>query len=258
MRVKLRFEGYLCDLLKTTSSCSSNRTFLYVLPNNMNILGAVDFFGSKDSNFAAHQLVDFTPIQEADQLLEECHMFLQQAGDTSFTLFPLLTRVSTVKNWRMKRRDNRLISVYETLYPRIISTEKKLRQIMGDVVEKKGEIREQARHLQARLQACIRNNKAHLQATEGPVEELRLLINKLSGESALLKEMIEFNKELLRFGTVEKVSKGQTFVRWGGISNKAPAKKVITEAELQRDDTHPEIENKLLALRKVIISFSLT
>jgi len=80
---------------------------------------------------------------------------------------------------------------------------------------------------------------------------LRLMINRLSSESALLKEMIEFNKELLRFGTVEKVSKGQTFVRWGGMAAKAPAKKVITEAELQRDDTHPEIEKKLVSLRKV-------
>lgn len=217
----------------------------------MNILGSVDFFGSKDGNTAAHQLVDFTPIQEADQLLEECHIFLQQAGDTSFTLFPLLTRVSTVKNWRMKRRDNRLISVYETLYPRIISSEMKLRGIMGDVVGKKADIREQARHLQARLQACIRYNKTHLQSTEGPVDELRLLINKLSNESAVLKEMIEFNKELLRFGTVEKVSKGQTFVRWGGISTKAPAKKVVTEAELSKDDTHPEIDKKLVSLRTV-------
>ena len=217
----------------------------------MNILGAVDFFGSKDPN-PAHQLVDFTPIQEADQLLEECQMFLQQAGDTNFVMFPLLTRVSTgVKNWRMKRRDNRLISVYETLYPRIVSTEKKLRQIMGDVVEKKGDIRLQARHLQARLEACIKSNKAQLQATEGPVDELRVLINKLSGESALLKEMIEFNKELLRFGTVEKVSKGQSFVRWGGLTSKAPAKKVITEGELSRDDVHPEIDKRLVSLRKV-------
>ena len=217
----------------------------------MNILGSADFFGARDSTSAAHQLVDFSPIQEADQILEECQIFLQQAGDTSFALFPLLTRVQTVKNWRMKRRDNRLISVYETLYPRIIASEKKLRQIMGDVVEKKSEIRNQARHLQARLQACIRHNKANLQTTEGPVDELRLLINKLSGESAVMKEMIEFNKELLRFGTVEKVSKGQSFVRWGGAASKAPAKKVITESELQKDDTHPEIESKLVALRKV-------
>jgi hypothetical protein len=216
----------------------------------MNLLGSVDLFGTKDG-VAAHQLVDFTPIQEADQILEECQMFLQQAGDTSFVLFPMLTRV---KNWRLKRRDNRLISVYETLYPRIIAIEKKLRQIMGDVVEKKAEIRNQARHLQVRLQACIRHNKSNLQQTEGPVDELRLLINKLSSESSLLKEMIEFNKELLRFGTVEKVSKGQTFVRWGGIASKAPAKKVVTEAELQKDDMHPEIETRLLALRKVRLS----
>ena len=214
----------------------------------MNLLGGVDFFGGKDVNATAHQFVDFTPIQEADQLLEECHIFLQQAGDTNFVLFPILTRV---KNWRMKRRDTRLISVYETLYPRIISSEQKLRQIMGDVVEKKSEIRNQARHLQVRLQACIRHNKANLQATEGPVDELRALINKLSNESAVMKEMIEFNKELLRFSTVEKVSKGQSFVRWGGLANKAPAKKVITEAELQRDDFHPVIENKLVSLRKV-------
>lgn len=216
----------------------------------MNLLGTADLFGA-NAGPAAHQLVDFTPIEEADQLLSECQMFLQQSGDSAFILFPMLTRV---KNWRMKRRDNRLISVYEQLYPRIIASEKKLRQIMDDVVEKKGDIRNQARHLQARLQACIRHNKSSLQATEAPVDELRLLINKLSNESALLKEMIEFNKELLRFGTVEKVSKGQSFVRWGGMS-KAPTKKVITEAELQRDDLHPEIEVRLVSLRKVGLAF---
>jgi hypothetical protein len=213
----------------------------------MNLLGTADLFGA-NSGPAAHQLVDFTPIEEADQLLGECQMFLQQSGDAGFILFPMLTRV---KNWRMKRRDNRLISVYEQLYPRIMDSEKNLREIMDDVVEKKAEIRNQARHLQARLQACIRHNKTSLQSTEGPVDELRLLINKLSNESALLKEMIEFNKELLRFGTVEKVSKGQSFVRWGGMAQKAPAKKVITEAELQRDNLHPEIEVRLVALRKV-------
>lgn len=222
----------------------------------MNILGSADFFGTKDAGSSAHQLVDYSPIQEADQILEECQIFLQQAGDTTFVLFPLLTRVQTVKNWRMKRRDNRLISVYEQLYPRIIASEKKLRQIMGDVVEKKAEIRNQARHLQARLQACIRHNRTNLQATEGPVDELRLMINKLSNESALLKEMIEFNKELLRFGTVEKVSKGQSFVRWGGLATKAPTKKVVTEQELQKDDLHPEIEVRLVNLRKVRLVWS--
>jgi hypothetical protein len=216
----------------------------------MNLLGSVDFFGGKDMN-QAHLLVDFTPIQEADQILEEGQMFLQQAGDTVQVIFPLIARVSSgMKNWRMKRRDNRLISVYETLYPKIIASEKKLREIMDEVVEKKGDIRQQARHLQARLESCIRANKSLLQSTEGPVEELRLLINKLSGESALLKEMIEFNKELLRFGTVEKVSRGQSIMRWG-ITAKIPAKKVVTENELARDEAHPEINARLISLRKV-------
>jgi hypothetical protein len=218
----------------------------------MNFFGGADFFGTKEVVQTHHALVDFTPIQEADQILEECQVFLQQASDTNFVTFPLVTRLApNVRNWRMKRRDTRLISVYESLYPRIVASEKELRNIMGEVVEKKSDIRNQARHIQARLEACIAANKSQLQTTESPVDELRILINKLSGESALLKEMIEFNKELLRFGTVEQVSKGQSFVRWGALTSKAPAKKVLTEAELMKDDAHPDIEQKLVSLRKV-------
>jgi hypothetical protein len=38
--------------------------------------------------------------------------------------------------------------------------------------------------------------------------------------SSQLKDMLEFNKELVIFRSVERVSKGMTFVRWGGMGAK--------------------------------------
>lgn len=193
-------------------------------------------------------LVDFKPIEEADSLLEECEQFVQQTKTVLFTL-PFVPSFNRVRNWRSKRRDNKLMLMYENIQPRVVATEKILRKIIGEVVEKKTALRLQARHLHVRLESCIAHNKELLAASDGPLEELRAIVNQLSGESTALKDMITFNKEVLRIRNVEEISKGQNFVRWG--AKPAAKKKNSVESDLKADADHAQIEAKLITIREV-------
>ncbi len=202
------------------------------------------------NTYGAHMLVDFKPIEEADLLLEECEQFMTQTKTAMYTV-PILafSRVAnSIKSWRSKRRDNKLMSVYESLQPKVVATEKVLRKIIGEVVEKKTALRLQARHLQVRLEACMKHNKLLLEASETPLEELRTIVNKLSGESTALKDMITFNREVLRIRNVESISKGQNFVRWG---SKPTKKKTTNEVDIKQDSDHNTIEAKLIIIREV-------
>eukprot|EP00601_Ochromonadales_sp_CCMP2298_P016708 CAMPEP_0173239624 /NCGR_PEP_ID=MMETSP1142-20121109/13316_1 /TAXON_ID=483371 /ORGANISM="non described non described, Strain CCMP2298" /LENGTH=323 /DNA_ID=CAMNT_0014170659 /DNA_START=125 /DNA_END=1094 /DNA_ORIENTATION=+ len=202
--------------------------------------------------------VDFAPIAAADRVLEDCQFFVDQASSVKFDLFPLLTLMSSgVKTWNAKRRDARLATLYTQLHPRITASEAQLRSIIAQVVEKKMDVRVQAQKLQQRLKACVLFNKTQLGQSEAPVEALRGLISTLSSESALLKQMIEFNKELLCFKASEKISKGQGYVRWGGLAARTPGRRAHTWQEgsgrggIGDDDAHPEMEGRLVQLRKL-------
>lgn len=56
-----------------------------------------------------------------------------------------------------------------------------LRSTIDDALHKRIEIRQQASNLKIRLEACIEYLKVQIQLSDSPVEELRAIINKLSG-----------------------------------------------------------------------------
>jgi hypothetical protein len=214
----------------------------------------VDVPLSNDSgnSYGAHLLVDFSPIDAADKVLEDCESFIEDskalASPVPETSFPILSKVGAgIRSWRSKRRDVKLGQSLDILLPRIIQSEKVLRNIIGEVVEKKAALRMQARYLQVRLEVCIAHNKKLLDKTNEPLVMLRSYVNKLSGESTTVKAMMAFNKEVLRIRNVEKVSKGQSFVRWGS----KPQKAAVTEFDLAKDSDHPALDLRLVQLREV-------
>lgn len=217
-------------------------------------------FTDTTNTYGAHLLVDFSAIEEADRLLEEGEAFLQQAANSPLFAFPIVGRVAGAMSWRARRKDSKLLSAYQTLHPRVLDGEKKLRNILGEVVEKKAVLRIQARHLQCRLISCVEHNKKLLKQSEEPMEELRDVIDVLSGESSVLKEMIEFNKELLRFGQYERILRGQGplvgqpsrgFMYQQPAYRQRPETQTLTDQDLMTDDIHPDIETRLIVMRKV-------
>lgn len=160
-----------------------------------------------EHQYGVEHLVDFTAIYEADSLLGECENFVKEArsGQVSIPFHAFV-------KWRAKRRDNRLISSYEALTPRVAASVESLRIIIGEVVEKKENLRMQARHLQKRLEACINHNTVKLANIEEPIAEFRNLVSSISNASSLIKSMVAFNSDVLRQLNVEQVRKGKVML----------------------------------------------
>ncbi len=189
---------------------------------------------------------DFTPIDEVDNLLNDCNEFLSQSK-SELVIIPF-SPFSRVRNWRMKRRDNKLFEVYDLLIPRIKNSEKSLRQLIGEIVEKKNALRLQGRHLIARLNSCIKFNRDMSEQISIPEEDFRNTIKQLSDQSAIVKSMMSFNQEVLRLKNVESISKGKTFISW---SSRTAMTKPMSDAELAQDSDHPTLTMYLGSLREL-------
>lgn len=193
-------------------------------------------------------LVDFKPIEEADKLLQECEKFVQESkGETVGPFVPPFAIIaSNIRTWRLKRRDMKLSNTYQSLQPRIAATEKILRGIIGEVVEKKAVLRMQAKKLLVRLEECARHNRKLLKSTDIPLDETRTFVNILSSEASILKSMISFNKEVLRLKAAQEINRSPALLRWGMQKSKAGV-----DVDISKDEDHVGMEEKLFAFREV-------
>ena len=205
---------------------------------------------SHEDSYGVHMLVDSKPIEDADKLLSECEKYIEETKSELFVLpfvpsFSLLA--NNVRAWRNKRKDSKLVVGYQTLEPKIAVVEKSLRGVIGDVVEKKGALRVQARYLQVRLEECAKHNKALLDTTETPLEETRNFVNILSNESKVLKDMSTFNAEILKMQSLESQSKFQMYgSRW--VQGR---QRVQNEVDVSKDLDHVALQDRLNSLREV-------
>ena len=83
--------------------------------NNNNDIGRRSSCGSL--------LIDFTVINDSDILLDDCKKFLILTADNNaYNIFPIMTRFSSnIKSWQTKRKDIKLMTIYEELYPRLLN-----------------------------------------------------------------------------------------------------------------------------------------
>lgn len=114
-------------------------------------------------------------------------------------------------------------------------------------MRKKLALRDQAKHLKSRLDACISYNAEYIDDQDDTIESMRNTVNSLSTESTLVKAMVAFNVELVRQKVMETVRNNRTFVSWG---SKAVLLRPISEQELSEDADHPELMRRLNAIRE--------
>jgi hypothetical protein len=83
--------------------------------NNNNDIGRRSSCGSL--------LIDFSVINDSDILIDDCQKFLTSTTDNNaYNIFPLMTRLSSnIKSWQTKRKDIKLMTIYEELYPRLLN-----------------------------------------------------------------------------------------------------------------------------------------
>jgi hypothetical protein len=196
---------------------------------------------------------DLMSLNNLDNLIHESELFLLQISqisqDTSNDGSSVLQAAKKFRQWRSRRRDEKLLLTMNSLLPRIKLSEEYLRDSIIQIVEKKLALRDQARHLKHRLDACIAYNSHYIDSQEAIIDEMRSSVNALSTESALVKAMVAFNVELVRQKVMETVRNNRTFVSWGA---KATMLRPISEQELSEDADHPTLMTRLNAIREVI------
>lgn len=212
-------------------------------------------FDDEHNVYGVQFLVDFKPIEVADQLLMECDKFVQESKAEALVPYvpPFAIIANNIRSWRMRRRESRLSTTYSALQPRIALCEKTLRTIIGEVVEKKAILRLQAKQLLVRLDECVRHNRELLRCTDVPLEETRTFVNVLSSEAVVLKSMVNFNREILRLRNAQEMNRSPALLRWG--MQKARA---VADVDISKDDDHHVIEEKLLKFREVRIHLLLS
>ena len=228
---------------RTISSSSTN-------PSTRERGGSISGLNSNSSN-------DFLNINNLDNLINESESFLLQIQQISLETMnssssnsssSVLQATKKFRQWRSKRRDEKLLLTMNALLPRIKSSEELLRDTIIQIVEKKLALRDQARHLKHRLDACIAYNAHYVDSQEEVIDEMRNSVNSLSTESAYVKAMVAFNVELVRQRVMETVRNNRTFVSWG---SKAVLLRPISEQELSEDADHPTLMSRLNTIREV-------
>lgn len=187
-----------------------------------------------------------------DNLIHESENFLQQisqiSAQDSSTDSSMLQAAKKFRQWRSRRRDEKLLLTMNSLLPKIKLSEEYLRDLIIQIVEKKLALRDQAKHLKYRLDACIQYNSSYITSQEDTIDEMRNSVNSLSTESSLVKAMVAFNVELVRQKVMETVRNNRAFVSWG---NKAVLLRPISEQELSEDADHPALMTRLNTIREV-------
>lgn len=185
-------------------------------------------------------------LSEADALFIECESYLTQAK-SSLAVLPF----SAINEWRTKRRDDQLVSLFDALQPRIQTSEKSLRDILERAAEKKELLRKRAKELQLQLASCIEFNRDQLSQSEPVVEQLRTVVDSVANESSCVKFMLQFNDEVSRQKLSEEaLRERQATAPWATSLSAASALR-LDALSLSEDEDHKVLAGKLSSLRNV-------
>jgi len=155
--------------------------------------------------------------------------------------------VSKIKEWMNKRRENNIGSRYDELAPKIAESEKSLRGKIGNVIEMKTAIKIQAKHLQSRLEGCIKYNSDNVGTLDEPVESLKEIVSQYSSFSACVKEMLNFHAEILKQKKLENITSGKIFQ---SLPPMIQQKQSQQQLDVTPDEDHEIIMEKLNQLKE--------
>jgi hypothetical protein len=150
-------------------------------------------------------------LSKCDALISECEEYLDDAERQP--LSPSLAKLNPMKNWNDKRRDERLSLMSDKLALGVAMTESKLRDLIAVGSTKKEKLRGQCYELKTEIEKCSEYIEDMSTSMEELAERVRGVINVITSETEELKNMVAFNKEVVKQN--ETVEFYREFGRWG-------------------------------------------
>lgn len=135
-------------------------------------------------------------VDEHNILLEACKAYIEDANSQLISL--PFTPFRGLKNWREKRKDDRLVVIHNQLQPQIHDAEQSLRGILDAVMNIKSKLKEFAHECHTQLVACIDFSNKSLSTCEPIVEQVRVEVDHIMLETICLKAMLQFNVEVVK------------------------------------------------------------
>jgi len=135
-------------------------------------------------------------IDEHVTLMNTCNAYIADANTELVTL--PFSPFQRIRNWREKRKDDRLIIRHQQLQPQIQDAEMSLRNVLMNAMSLKDSLKAFAQECYTQLVACIDFTNKSLSMCEPIVEELRLVVDKVMSETLHLKAMLQFNVEIVK------------------------------------------------------------
>lgn len=154
-----------------------------------------------------HEEVEST-LTKCDKLVGQLEGYMRDLQKEPMS--PTLEQLNPMKKWNEKRRDNRIQAQNEGLTEGIAETEVKLRGLIATGTTKKEGLRKQCLDLKGELIGNSGHLKLSMSMMEEDEEQIRDVINMITIETAELKNMVAFNKEVIR-----QVEAANFFGNWG-------------------------------------------
>lgn len=190
----------------------------------------------------------FATLSECDALLEDCEAYIAQAKST-LAVLPF----AAINEWRSKRKDEHLLQLFDSLQPRVQTSEKALRCLVENSAEGKEALRKSAKDLQYQLASCIATNKEELSKSDPLVDNLRDVVDMVSSQSSSVKFMLQFNDEVTRQKISEVVFKErQAHAPWSiRLQSSLAVMSSIDTLDVTTDEDHVNLAAKLSKLRSM-------
>ena len=191
-------------------------------------------------------------FSECDVLLKNIDSLI--ADINRGPLSPSLAKLNPMHTWNDKRRSTSFLGRAASLASNITEIEAKMRHIISDSAEKKEKMKREGTLLKREICDCHAYIETLCVKMEVLAENMRIVIDAVTRETEEVKEMVTFNKEIIRQDQLEKAASaaGGYQGRWSAASRGRISRQLTMKKEqdaLESDVHHMGHLEKLVSLR---------
>ncbi len=191
-------------------------------------------------------------FSECDTLLSEINNLI--ADINRGPLSPSLAKLNPMHTWNDRRKSTNLLGRASSLLEKITEKEAGIRKIIGESAENKEKRRCEGAVLKKEVYdgiAYMENLSVNMEVL---AENMRFVIDAVTREAEEVKDMVTFNKEVIRQIQLEKAANGAGGFhgRWGAAARGRMSRQLALQKEqeaVETDEQHIIHLEKLVSLR---------